>query len=112
MQFDPFVEPFGQADWEHIDLEFNRERAKNLPNPVARDSESLKNKFEALRNVRKPAGDHPTCPVEVKRAKRIQRLVENKISVANFGNVEQSDFGVNYTRKVLLNKGVSSGLYN
>jgi len=43
----------------------------------------LRNKFKALRSVRKPTGD-PDCPPAVKRAKRIQREIEENLDVGNY----------------------------
>ena len=54
-----------------------------------REKDSIRNKFKALKNEKKPTGD-PTIPVSVKRAKQIQRRIEDRISV------ETADDGVNH----------------
>lgn len=74
--------PFGQHEWERLAFEFNRQMNALLGNhAVARDYESLRNKFKALKNSKKPTGD-PTCPWEIKRAKRLQKDIEARMSVA------------------------------
>ena len=52
--------PMGAQQWEALALDYNR----NLPaNWSARDWESLRGKFYALKNVRKPTGDQPFDPI-------------------------------------------------
>ncbi len=70
--------PAGPNEWNQLAAAFNFNRP---PLIVGRDEDSLRNKFKALKNVRKPTGD-PTCPPDVKRAKRIQKLIEAKVGVA------------------------------
>ena len=45
-----------------------------------RSSDDLRNKFKALKNVKKPTGD-PTCPPDVRRAKTLQRAIETRMDV-------------------------------
>ena len=72
--------PLGGDQWE---LVASRYKATIPPSCVARDAESLKSKFKTLRLVKKPTGD-PTCPPEVKMAKRLYREIEAKASVVDF----------------------------
>ncbi len=84
------VLPFGGNMWETVELQYNTA----LPIVMApRTAESCKTKFNKLKGVRKPTGD-PTCPDEVRRAKHIQRAIENSMGVANFDSdheVEEQD---------------------
>ncbi|GMF21921.1 unnamed protein product [Phytophthora lilii] len=69
--------PFGSNQWNAVQLEYNT----NLPNGFsARDTDSIKRKFNALKNTRKPTGD-PTCPADVAQAKRVFRLIEARCGV-------------------------------
>lgn len=81
-----FVEkmlPIGQNEWESLVVLFNRSMYNLIgTNAVPRDYESLRNKFKTLRNNKKPTGD-PTCPPEVKRAKRAQKEMEKRMSVTD-----------------------------
>ncbi|KAE9028472.1 hypothetical protein PR003_g17185 [Phytophthora rubi] len=75
-----FVEqflPLGAAQWDEVQYAFNRNFPAEWPQ---RDAESLRRKFFALKNTRKPTGD-ATCPPEVRRAKAIYRDIEGKCSV-------------------------------
>lgn len=48
--------PMGAQQWEALALEYNRNLPANWP---ARDFESLRRKFHALKGVRKPTGNQP-----------------------------------------------------
>ncbi|KAE8908733.1 hypothetical protein PF005_g20465 [Phytophthora fragariae] len=75
-----FVEtflPLGTAQCDGVQYAFNRNIPAEWPQ---RDPESLRRKFFALKNTRKPTGD-ATCPPEVRRAKAIYRDIEGKCSV-------------------------------
>ncbi|KAG6948399.1 hypothetical protein JG687_00015498 [Phytophthora cactorum] len=56
--------PFGSEQWFGLASAYNIQLPSGWP---ARDGDSLKRKFMALKNKRKPTGD-PDCPSEVKRA--------------------------------------------
>lgn len=45
--------------------------------------DALRNKFKALKNVKKPTGD-PAWPPEVVRAKRNRRAIEKKVVLNNW----------------------------
>ena len=73
--------PIGKNGWSKIEILFNRTtQQKAMP---VRDAESLKRKFIQLKNHPKPTGD-PSCPDDVRRAKRIQREIDNSVSVLTF----------------------------
>ncbi|GMF55329.1 unnamed protein product [Phytophthora fragariaefolia] len=69
--------PFGSNQWNAVQLQYNT----NLPDGLhARDTESLKRKFYALKNTRKPTGD-PSSLVDVMQAKRVYRMIEGRCGV-------------------------------
>ena len=70
--------PLGVNDWMNVCNLYNFNRPVLFP---ARDLDSLRSKFKTLRNVRKSTGD-PTIPINVKRAKQIQKQLEGKTSVS------------------------------
>lgn len=79
--------PRGNNDWVQVAEEYN------LGRPAAffeRTVDSIRNKFKALRNVRKPTGD-PTIPHFVKVAKHIQRDIEQRISTLTVDDEEELD---------------------
>ena len=85
--------PCGGNEWEAVAMRFNR----SLPNGVAsRDADSLKAKFKSLRNVKKPTGD-PSCPEEVKRAKRAQYSIEARMGVSNMDDDEGGHISIDNT---------------
>ncbi|ETV70388.1 hypothetical protein H257_14068 [Aphanomyces astaci] len=59
---------------------------------IPRDVDSMRRKYKVLRNVRKPTGD-PSCPHDVVRAKRINSMIESRMSVADLesDNNNESD---------------------
>lgn len=66
--------------------------ARRIERP-ARDQDSLKKKFDKLAAVKNPTGD-PSCPPEVKRAKRIARDIGNRrgaINITGISGDEKSD---------------------
>ncbi|KAF0704366.1 hypothetical protein AaE_014974 [Aphanomyces astaci] len=68
--------PMGKNAWTKVEVEFNT-AASVFPH---RDAESLKCKYQQLRNNPKPTSD-PECPMDVRRAKRIARDIDNKTDV-------------------------------
>ncbi|ETV78927.1 hypothetical protein H257_07717 [Aphanomyces astaci] len=68
--------PMGKNAWRKVEVEFNT-AASVFPH---RDAESLKCKYQQLRNNPKPTSD-PECPMDVRRAKRIARDIDNKTDV-------------------------------
>jgi hypothetical protein len=67
--------PSGEYMWERVSVEYNAKRPRGS---AYRDVESLRNKFKTLKNCKKPTGD-PKCPENVKRAKRIQKEIDNEV---------------------------------
>ena len=57
----------------------------------ARDNESLKAKFKTLRLHKKPTGD-PDCPPDVRRAKRLYRLIEQNADTVGVDESESKCF--------------------
>ena len=78
--------PRGDNEWQLVTDQYNLNRPREFPE---REKDSIRNKFKALKNVKKPTGD-PTIPASVRRAKQIQRRIEDRISV------ETADDGVNH----------------
>jgi hypothetical protein len=79
--------PLGSQEYETlIEPEYN----KAVSPDRSRSAEDLRNKFKKLRNVKKPTGD-PSCPEEVKRAKRIHRKIEGRMAVADFNQSDDDD---------------------
>ena len=97
------AEPCGADEWNSIASSYNSHF-----NGESRSGEDLKNKFKALKNVKKPTGaksfphltrnqfqvsksypifwqGDPTCPPEVKRAKRLQKAMESRMDVQTLG---------------------------
>lgn len=70
-------------DWNELQLSYRRVAP---PDFAPKDTDANKRKFFALRNTRKPTGDH-ICPPEVTRSKRAFR------SIAACGGVIQLDNG-------------------
>jgi hypothetical protein len=71
--------------WDRVAFDYNskEERSKRRMQAMpVRDVDSIRTKWKALKNCKKPTGD-PDCPKEVRRAKRIQREIENGAGVFN-----------------------------
>lgn len=75
------VLPLVASAWEKVEVVYNR-AAEGQPR---RDVASIRLKFTALKNVRKPTSD-PTCPSTIIRAKRIQCLIDSAASMASLGD--------------------------
>jgi hypothetical protein len=54
-----------------------------------RDYDAIKNKWKALKNIKKPTGD-PTCPPLVVRAKRLNKEIEDGVGVLNLDDCSDS----------------------
>jgi hypothetical protein len=78
--------PIGGDQWDTVMLEYNR----NVPKERARDVDSLRTKFKGLKNKKKPTGD-PDCPEEVRRAKRIDYAMQQRIGVEDFDDDADND---------------------
>ena len=79
--------PLGGYHWSKVTEDFNKAMKQLGISSVERSLESLRGKFKALKNSPKPTGDHPTCPEEVRRAKRINREVgvQHRICISLIG---------------------------
>ena len=95
--------PLGSNCWDRVACEFNIARPRGTDE---RDGDSLKRKFKALYGVRKPTGD-PTIPPQVRRAKLIKRMIDNRgdtfdtsesISTLNHSNDGNNDDKMNVRR--------------
>lgn len=85
--------PGGPNQWENVALNYNRQLKDPTKFDVVyrqRDVESMKVKFKNLRNMAKPTGD-PTCPPDVKRAKRLWREIEEAWEVIGGSEEEGED---------------------
>ena len=69
--------PEGPNDWARM----QEQHALHYPGEE-RTSDSLKRKFQALYNSRKPTGD-PTCPEVVRRAKRAWESIKEKMDFSD-----------------------------
>ena len=82
------VEPLGANHWAVVCEKYNTwTEANGLPK---RDDTMLKQKFDRLANTNKSTGD-PTCPTEVRRAKRIARSILGKAQAVALGGSQNSD---------------------
>ncbi|KAI9988909.1 hypothetical protein PInf_022595 [Phytophthora infestans] len=78
--------PLGSAQWDDVHYAYNR----NLPAEWPQcDSESLRRKFYALKNAKKPAGERSIVSPEIRRAKHAFREIEDKCSVVQLDADEQ-----------------------
>jgi hypothetical protein len=72
----------GEYQWQRVAVEYNISR---LVGTMKHSWESCRTKFKYLKNMKKPTCD-PSCPWEVKEAKRIYRDIEGKMAVAEIGD--------------------------
>jgi hypothetical protein len=78
--------PCGIDEWDLIAASFN----SHFGNGENRSGEDLRNKFKALKNVRKPTGD-PDIPPNVLRAKLAQKEIEARMCIQTLGGDESDD---------------------
>ncbi|EFP76084.1 uncharacterized protein PGTG_02525 [Puccinia graminis f. sp. tritici CRL 75-36-700-3] len=69
------VMPMGPQQWSSVQEAYHKYADKN--NRSHREIDSLKHKFRAIANSRKPTGD-PNCPAYIRDAKRIQIEIDQK----------------------------------
>ncbi|CAD6940877.1 unnamed protein product, partial [Tilletia laevis] len=79
--------PFGANHWEEVAASYNARALKK--GHGERKTKNLKDKFGSLCKVKKPTGD-PTCPADVKRAKRLMREIQGLNAI---GNTEEDSDG-------------------
>ncbi|ETV82888.1 hypothetical protein H257_04662 [Aphanomyces astaci] len=78
--------PLGKNGWAKVELEYSK-AGSAYPQ---RDGESLKRKYQQLRNNPKPTGN-PECPSDVRRAKQIARDIDTKADVLPLGDECEED---------------------
>jgi hypothetical protein len=78
--------PCGIDEWDQIASTFN----SHFGNGENRSGDDLRNKFKALKNVRKPTGD-PDVPPNVLRAKNAQKEIESRMCIQTLGGDESDD---------------------
>lgn len=76
------VLPLGNNMWEGVAAQHAKWCEDN--NRPLRDGTSLKNKFDKLANDKKKTGD-PLCPLEVRRAKKLARDINDKAFSGSLG---------------------------
>jgi len=77
--------PIGPQEWGHVETA----HADSFPEGM-RDAHSLRRKFNSLIKSKSPTGD-PNCPPDVKKAKRIQRLMIARADATD--GVAESELG-------------------
>ena len=78
--------PCGIDEWDIIASTFNT----HFGNGENRSGDDLRNKFKALKNVRKPTGD-PSIPPNVRRAKLAQKEIEARMCIQTLGGDVSDD---------------------
>jgi cobalamin biosynthesis protein CobT len=73
------IHPLGPEQWENIVSRYNSEYAKPKERSI-RDKESLRQQWYKMTKVSKPTGD-PSCPEYIRRAKRLNREIQNEIAM-------------------------------
>ncbi|KAJ2975528.1 hypothetical protein NUW54_g11718 [Trametes sanguinea] len=68
--------PYGMNGWKRVCDEYNEYALVNIR--PKRDARALRQKYYRLVNSKKPTGD-PDCPDEVRRAKRLEREIEERV---------------------------------
>lgn len=82
------VEPLGAIHWTMVGSRYAEWAAANGVQP--RDDAMVKQMFDRLATTKKSTGD-PTCPDEVRRAKRISRQILNKAQAVTLGGASDSE---------------------
>ncbi len=86
------IKPTGGYMWNRVTEMYNSKDERNFRNMADlpyRDLESIRTKWKALKNMKKPTGD-PDCPLNVVRAKRIARDIENGAGVFNLDDYDSN----------------------
>ncbi|RLN92103.1 hypothetical protein BBJ28_00014627 [Nothophytophthora sp. Chile5] len=76
------VLPTGANEWERVLAKY-RETYAEVNSRALRDATSIKGKYRQLLNSHKPTGDS-SCPLEVKKAHIIMRLIQEKVTFRAF----------------------------
>ena len=88
------LRPLGADQWQNVADRYNRGAASR--ERAQRDADSLRKKFNGLCRHKKPTGD-PQCPPLVKRAKRIQRDIEESANVNEIDDYDHGESDTQYT---------------
>ncbi|ETK91724.1 hypothetical protein L915_04720, partial [Phytophthora nicotianae] len=80
--------PLGRDEWELVLSIHNWSFSANN-----RTVDSLRRKFAALCQSRKPTGN-PTCPAEVRTAKLVRFLMTQRADIGEGDDVSETDIGV------------------
>lgn len=88
--------PCGGDEWDEVG------RIYNMRHNDGRTGEDLKNKFKKLKNSKKPTGD-PNFPPEVRKAKHIQREIEDRMSVLELNDDDDEDLEAGHAFENVLN---------
>ncbi|KAJ7750685.1 hypothetical protein DFH07DRAFT_1034059 [Mycena maculata] len=67
------LKPMGQKGWQEVEKSFKKWARRNVR--PDRDAKSLETKYKILLKTKKPTGD-AHCPPEIKRALRIEALID------------------------------------
>lgn len=82
------IEPCGFDEWNEISMKYNAHFGGKAGEN--RSGEDLKNKFKALKAIKKPTGD-PSCPPDVRRAKQLQKALEVRMDVQALDSGDEID---------------------
>ena len=89
------IEPCGSDEWTEISLKYNAHFGGR--SGENRSGEDLKNKFKALKAMKKPTDD-PSCPPAVRRAKNVQKSIEARMDVQDLDSGNEDEENNNYSR--------------
>ena len=73
--------PIGQPQWDDVASRY----AAQFPREGGRNADALRKVFKRLSSSTKPTGD-PNCPLDIKRAKRINRMIVERSHLHTMGD--------------------------
>ncbi|KAK9322080.1 hypothetical protein V1517DRAFT_308364 [Lipomyces orientalis] len=82
------IRPVGPAKWEQV-VELYEEYCVQS-NRNSRDATAIRRKFSQMVNLPKPTGD-PDCPPDVRRAKQLNRTINESLEMAGLGDDDVLD---------------------
>eukprot|EP00171_Calliarthron_tuberculosum_P023636 IDg23636t1 len=98
------VEPLGSNHWAIVHIRYNEwAQAEGVP---LREDSMLKQKFDRLAHTNKSTGN-PSCPPDVRRAKRIARGILAKAQAVALGVEKGSDGDSDSTVDLTTSEGVA-----
>lgn len=98
------VVPIGPQQWETV-----ADRHLESYPDQGRDTSSLRTKFNRLVSATPPTGD-PSCPEEVRRAKRIYKLIEEKADASQLLDMDEIGLDSDKEQSTDGNEKVVSGV--